>query len=49
MIRFILKSIVVAVLAAIVVWEIRLLLRIIGPEVAPIWDRVRSKVREVAA
>ncbi len=43
MIRFLLKSIFVAVLVAAIVYEIRMLMRLLGPEVAPIWSRVREE------
>lgn len=43
MIKFLLKSIFVAVLVAAVVYEIRALMRLLGPEVAPIWSRVREE------
>jgi len=44
MIRFILKSIAVAILSAIVVYLVLWIGRLLTPEVEPLWGKVREHV-----
>ena len=45
MIRMILKAIFVAIITAIIIYELRLLARLVGPEIEPFWTRARDAVR----
>ncbi len=44
MIRFILKSILISILAAIVVYLILWIGRLISPEIEPVWSKLRGHV-----